>query len=86
MCFDSFGIEYIPQKALSEIKDNFVTHNIIQIQSDDFIMCVFYRIALIGWILAGKALLDYTNIFFPNDYEKNDKIMHKYFKDKYGNL
>ena len=32
---------------------------------------------------AGKTLLDYTNLFSPNDHEKNDKIIHKYFKDKY---
>ena len=31
-----------------------------------------------------KFLLDCTNCFPPNDYEKNDKIIHKYFKDKYG--
>ena len=33
-------------------------------------------------MIAGKRLLDYT--FSPNDYEKNDKIIYKYFKDKYG--
>ena len=35
-------------------------------------------------MLAGNALLDYPNFFYPNDYEKNDKIIYKYFKDKYG--
>ena len=24
-------------------------------------------------MLKGKVLLDYTNLFYPNDYEKNDK-------------
>ena len=33
---------------------------------------------------ARKTLLDYTNLFSPNDHKKNDKIIHKYFKDKYG--
>ena len=27
---------------------------------------------------------DYTNLFSSDDYQKNDKIIHKYFKDKYG--
>ena len=35
-------------------------------------------------MLAGKTLLDYTNLFSLNDYEKNDKIIYKYFKYKYG--
>ena len=32
---------------------------------------------------AGKIILDYTNLFSPNGYKKNDKIIYKYFKDKY---
>ena len=42
-----------------------------------------YYIAFIEHMVAGKTLLDYTNLFFPNDYKKTDKIIYKYFKDKY---
>ena len=35
-------------------------------------------------MLAGKTFLDYVNLFSPNDYKENDKIIYKYFKDKYG--
>ena len=35
-------------------------------------------------MFAGKTLLDYTNLFSPNGYKKNDKIIDKYSKDKYG--
>ena len=31
-------------------------------------------------MIKGKTLLDYTNLFSPNDYEKNDKIIVKYFQ------
>ena len=44
----------------------------------------FYCIAFIECMLAGKTLLDYTSLISPNDYKKNDKIIYKYFKDKYG--
>ena len=30
-------------------------------------------------MLKGKSLLDYKNLFSRNDYEKNDKIILKYF-------
>ena len=30
-------------------------------------------------MLKGKNLLDYTNLFSPNEYEKNDNIKLKYF-------
>ena len=39
---------------------------------------------LLHWIfdfmLKGKSLLDYTDLFSPNDYEKNDEIKLKYFQ------
>ena len=31
-------------------------------------------------MLKGRSLLDYTNLFSPNEYEKNDKIILKYFQ------
>ena len=46
-------------------------------------MCEFYCIAFIEYMLARQTLVDYTKLFYPNDYIKNDKI-YKYFKDKYG--
>ena len=45
-------------------------------------MCGFYYIAFIEYMLAGKTLLDFTNMFSPNDYKKNGKLIYKYFKDK----
>ena len=77
------GIEYIPQEILNKIKDKSITHNIFRIQENESLMCGFYCIAFIEYMLAGKTLLDYTNLFSPNNYKKNDKIIYKYFKDKY---
>ena len=31
-------------------------------------------------MLKGKNLLDYTNLFSPNEYEKNDKVILKFFQ------
>ena len=45
-------------------------------------MCEFYCVVFIEYIIAGKTLLDYTNLFSLNDYQKNDKVTYKYFKDK----
>ena len=46
-------------------------------------MCGKYCIAFTEYMLSGKTLLDYTNLICPNDYKKNNKIIYKYFKDKY---
>ena len=73
--FGSFGIEYILQEVLSKIKDKtFITHNIFTIQDNDSVVCGFYCIAFIEYMLTGETLLD---------YKKNEKIIYKYFKDKY---
>ena len=81
--FDSFGIEYIPQWLLDKIRDKSITHSIFRIQDNDSIMCETYCITFMEYMFAGKTLLDYTNLFFPNDYKKNDKIIRKCFKRKH---
>ena len=47
-------------------------------------MHVFYCVAFVEDMVAGKTLLDYTILFSPNDYKKNGKKIYKYFIDKYG--
>ena len=34
----------------------------------------------IDFVLKGKRLLNYTTLFSPNEYEKNDESMLKYFQ------
>ena len=79
---DPFGTEYIPQDVLNKIKHKSINQNIPEIQSDDSIFG-FHCIVSIEYIVEGKILLHYTSLFFPNDFKKNEKIIHKYFKDKY---
>ena len=33
-------------------------------------------------MFTGKNLLDYINLFSPNENKKNDKIMYNHFKEK----
>ena len=43
-------------------------------------MCGNFCIGFIDFILKGKSLLEYTNLFAPNEYEKGEKIILKYFQ------
>ena len=43
-------------------------------------MCGFFCIEFINYMLKGKALLDYINLFSPNDFKKNDRIIKRIFK------
>ena len=37
-------------------------------------MCEYFCIGFIDFMLKDKSLLEYTYLFSPNDYEKNEKI------------
>ena len=81
--FNSFKTEYILQGVLNKIKDKSVAHNIFRMQDNESIMPGFYCVDFKEYMLAGKTLLEYTNLFSLDDYKKNEKIIYKYFKDKY---
>ena len=66
-------LEFIPQEISSNIKHKSITHNTFRIQGNKSIMSGFYCITLIEYMLAVKTLLDYTNLFSPNDYKKMTK-------------
>ena len=74
--FDSFGVEHIPKEIRKSIGNKNVKTNIYRIQAYDLIMCRYFCIAFIDFMLKGKGLLDYTK----NDYDKNDKIVLKCFQ------
>ena len=78
--FDRFGVEHIPKKIQKFLGNKIIVTNIYRIQAYDSIMCRYFCIRCIDFILKGKSLLDWTNLFCSNDYEKNDKIILKYFQ------
>ena len=40
----------------------------------------YFCIGFICFMLKGKNSLDYSNLFFPNENEKNDKTILKHFQ------
>ena len=71
--FDSFSIEHIPKEINKFIGNKEIKANIFRLQAYDSIMCGYYFIEFIDYMLKGKTLLDYTNLFSPNDFKKNDQ-------------
>ena len=78
--FDSFGIEHIPKEIKKFIGNKNIITNIYRIQAYNSIMCGYFCTRFIDFISKGQSLPDSTNLFSPNDYEKNDKIILKYFQ------
>ena len=42
-------------------------------------MCGYFCIGFIDFMLKGKTLTKYTNLFLPNNFKKNDDIILNYF-------
>ena len=42
----------------------------------------YFCIEFIDFMLAGKKLTDFTNLYSPYDFKKNDDIILSYFKDE----
>ena len=79
-CFDSFRVRHIPNRIKKIIGNKNITTYIYRIQANNSIMCGYFCIVLIDFMLKGRSLLDYTNLFSRNDYENNDKIILEHFQ------
>ena len=78
--FDSFGVEHNPKEIKGFIDRSLsITTNIFRIQAYDSIMCGYFCIGFIDFMLAGKTLTEYTNLFSPNNFKENDYIILNYF-------
>ena len=79
--FDSFGVEHIPEEIKEFIGNKNIKANIFRVQANNSVMCGYFCIKFIDFMLAGKKLTDYTNLFSSYDFDKNDQIIMSYFKD-----
>ena len=77
--FDSFGVEDIPKEIKAFINNKDIKTNIFRIQANDSVMCGHFCIGFIDFMLRGKTFTEFTNLFSPNNFKKNDEITLKYF-------
>ena len=87
--FDNFGVEHIPKEikafinrpSSSAFKNRNIKTNIFGIQAYDSIMYGYFCIGFISFMFKSKSLTEYTNLFLPNDFKKNDDTILNYFKN-----
>ena len=81
--FDSFGVEHIPEEIKKFIGNKDIKANIFRVQANSSVMCGYFCIGFINFMLAGKKLTDFTSLFSPHDFEKDDRIIFlSCFKDE----
>ena len=59
--FDSFGVEYFSKEILKFIGNKNIQTNIFRIQTCGSVMCGYFCIGFINFMLKKKNLTDYTN-------------------------
>ena len=79
---NSFGVEHVPEEILKFIGNKNIKANIFRVQANDSVMCGYFCTGFIDFMLAGKKLTDYTSLFSPYDFKKNDNIILTYFKNE----
>ena len=82
--FDSFGVEHVPEEIKEFVGNKNIKANIFRVQANNSIMCGYFCIGFIDFMLASKKLTDFTSMFSPYDFEKNDGRILKYFKDEWN--
>ena len=80
--FDSFVVEHVPQEIKEFVGNKNIIAKIFRVQANDSVLCCYLCIGFIDFLLAGKKLTDFTNMFSPHDFEKNDDIILSYFKEE----
>ena len=77
---DSSGVEHFLKEIRKYFRNKNIIANIYRIQVYDSIMCGYFCIWFVDFMLKDKSWLKYSNLFSPKDYDKNHKIILKYFQ------
>ena len=78
--FDSFGVEHVPEEIKEFVGNKNIKANIFRVQANDSVMCGYFCIGFIDFMLAGKKLTDYTSLFSPHVFKRNDNIILDLFQ------
>ena len=80
--FDSFGVEHVPEEIEEFVGKKKTKDNIFRVQANDSVMCGYLCIGFIDFMLAVKKLTDFTCLFSPHYFKKNNEIILSYFKNE----
>ena len=60
---DSFRVQHIPKEIKNIIDNKNITRNIYKMQANVSIMCGYFYIRFIDFMVKGRTFLDYSNLF-----------------------
>ena len=78
---DSFGVEHVPEEIKKFVGNKNIVTIIFRVQANNSVICGYFCIGFIDFMLAGKKLTDFTSMFSLYNFDKNGNIILSYFKD-----
>ena len=79
--FDTFGVEHVPEETEEFIGNKNIRANIFRVQANNSVLCGYFCIGFIDFMLTGEKITDFTSSFSRYNFKKNDNIILSYFKD-----
>ena len=79
--FDSFSVEHVPEEIKEFVGNKNIVTSIFRVQANNSVICGYFCIEFIDFMVAGKKLTDFTRLFSRYNFEKNDDIILSYFED-----
>ena len=73
--FDSFGVEHVPEEINEFVGNKNIITNIFRVQANNSVICGYFCIGFIDFMLAGEKLTDVTSMFSSHDFKKNGNII-----------
>ena len=78
--FDSFGVEHITKSIKNFFWNRNIKTNTFIIQANNSIVCGYFCMGFIDFMLAGKTLIDYASLCLPYHFERHDEIILSHFQ------
>ena len=76
-----FGVEHVPEEIKKFVGNKNIVTIIFRVQANNSVICGYFCIGFIDFMLAGKKLTDFMSMFSLYNFDKNDNIILSYFKD-----
>ena len=76
-----FGVEHVPEEIKKFVGSKNTVTIIFRVQANNSVICGYFCIGFIDFMLAGKKLTDFMSMFSLYNFDKNDNIILSYFKD-----
>ena len=73
--FGTFNVEHVPKENKELVGYKNIKASIFRVQANDSVICGYFCVGFIDFVIAGKKLTDFTKFFSPHDFDKNDDII-----------